>query len=133
MIVTFRSTAFNTSSPEKYFVTRRSYGSDVANWLLNELNRVTRADATIGQKNHGWVVRFSFRETDYQFLIVYRHPEWIGSLERNPSILDRLLHRRRRTVGPEAVLLINSILSASELVQDVRWRPTFNRGAELDE
>jgi hypothetical protein len=36
---TFRSTAFNTSTPEKHFVSRRAYGSDLANWLIHELAR----------------------------------------------------------------------------------------------
>jgi hypothetical protein len=51
MIVTFRSTAFNTSAPEKYFVSRRAYGTDLANWLIYELARHDAAvEPMIGQK-----------------------------------------------------------------------------------
>ena len=39
MIVSFRSNAFNTSSPEKHFVSVRAFGSDLANWLIHELAR----------------------------------------------------------------------------------------------
>jgi len=35
MIVTFRSAAFNTTTPDKHFVSLRPYGSDLANWLMH--------------------------------------------------------------------------------------------------
>ena len=123
MIVTFRSNAFNTSTREKYFITARPYGSDVANWLLNELNsREPGAEAGIGQRKNGWSIRFNAGGATHQFLIVYRHPHWVGSLERTPGMADRFLRRRPRPVESEAVLLINSILSSSELVADLRWQ-----------
>ena len=75
MSVTFRSTAFNTSAPERHFVSRRAYGSDLANWLIHEL---ARHDATvepmIGQKDAGWLVRFRFRGANYDFVTRYRGP-----------------------------------------------------------
>jgi hypothetical protein len=62
MIVTFRSTAFNTSAPEKQFVSRRAYGGDLANWLIYQLARHDAAvEPMIGQKDAGWIVRFRFR------------------------------------------------------------------------
>ncbi len=132
MIVTFRSSAFNTYHREKYFVTSRAYGSDVANWLLNELNRrETRAEATIGQKNHGWTIQFRFRGATYEFLVLYRDPEWIGSLERKRSIIDRLLRKQRKSVEPDAVLLVNSVLSSSELVHDIRWEAGYGHQNQL--
>jgi hypothetical protein len=132
MIVTFRSSAFNTSTREKYFVTARPYGSDVANWLLNELNsREPRAEASIGQRNNGWSIRFSSGGAKHQFVIVYRTPHWVGSLERAPRMVDRFLRRRPRPVESEAVLLINSILSSSELVDDVRWQAAVFPNTDL--
>jgi hypothetical protein len=51
MIVTFRSAAFNTSTPEKHFVSPRAYGGDLANWLIYELARHDAAvEPMIGQK-----------------------------------------------------------------------------------
>src|SRR5205807_10168806 len=80
MIVTFRSTAFNTSTPEKHFVSRRAYGSDLANWLIYELTRHAAAvEPMIGQKDAGWIVRFRFRGATYDFLARYRRgPDWVG-------------------------------------------------------
>ena len=63
MIVTFRSTAFNTSTPEKHFVSRRAYGSDLANWLIYELTRHAAAvEPMIGQKDAGGLFGSDFEE-----------------------------------------------------------------------
>ena len=73
MIVTFRSTAFYKSMPEKHFVTRRAYGADLANWLIYELARHDAVvEPMIGQKDGGWIVRFGFRGATYDFLTRYR-------------------------------------------------------------
>src|SRR5438445_5375688 len=99
MIVTFRSSAFNTSTPEKHFVSRRAYGSDLANWLIHELARHDAAvEPMIGQQDAGWVVRFGFRGVTYDFVAWYRVPHWVGLLERKRGIVDRLLHRKQKDV-----------------------------------
>ena len=54
MVVTFRSTAFNASSPEKHFINTRPFGSDLANWFASELaHRNAGTEPTIRQKNFG--------------------------------------------------------------------------------
>lgn len=123
MIVTFRSTAFNTTTPEKHFISRRAYGSDLANWLTYELARHNAAvDPMIGQRDAGWVVRFKFLRATYDFLARYRGgPDWIGVLERRRGILGRLFHGRRKSVEFDAVRLIHAVLSSSELISDIRW------------
>src|ERR1700733_13258969 len=73
MIVTFRSDAFNTSTPEKHFVSRRAYGGDLANWLIYELARHDAAvEPMIGQRDAGWIVRFGFGGATYDFVARYR-------------------------------------------------------------
>jgi hypothetical protein len=122
MIVTFRSTAFNTSTPETYFVSRRAYGSDLANWLIYELVRNDAAvEPMIGQKDAGWMVRFRFRGATYDFLARYRDPEWVGVLKRRQGIVGRLFHLQRKNVEFDAVQLIDAVLSSSELISDIRW------------
>jgi hypothetical protein len=71
--------------PEKHFVSRRPYGSDLANWLLYELARHdTAVEAMIGQKDAGWIGRFRFRGATYDFFWArYRGgPDWADLLER---------------------------------------------------
>ena len=122
MIVTFRSTAFNTSAPEKHFVSRRAYGSDLANWLIHELDqRDAAVEPMIGQKDAGWLVRFRFRGTSYDFVAQYRSPDWVGMLERRRGIVGRLFHRKQKDVEFCALRLIDAVLSSSELISDIRW------------
>ena len=122
MSVTFRSAAFNTSSPEKEFVSTRAYGSDLANWLVHEL---TRHDATvepmIGQKDGGWLVRFRFRGADYDFVARYRGPDWVGVLECRLGLIGRLLHRKQKAVEFLALQLLDDVLYSSGLVSDILW------------
>ncbi len=93
MIVTFRSTAFNTSTPEKHFVSRRAYGGD-----------------------------FRFRGATYDFLARYRGgPDWVGLLERRRGIVGRLFHGQQKNVEFDAARLIDSVLSSSELISDIQW------------
>jgi len=122
MSVTFRSTAFNTSAPERHFVSRRAYGSDLANWLTHEL---TRHNATveplIGQKDAGWLVRFRFRGANYDFVTRYRGPDWVGVLERRLGIVGRLFHWEQKNVEFLALQLLDEVLTSSGLVSDIWW------------
>jgi hypothetical protein len=122
MIVTFRSSAFNTSLPEKHFVSVRSYGSDLANWLINQLaQRDAANEPAIAQKNAGWVVRFRFHRAGYDFTVRFQNPDWVGVLERRRGVVGRLFRKLQKNVEADALQLIDSILSSSELISDVRW------------
>ena len=122
MIVTFRSTAFNTSTPEKHFISRRAYGSDLANWLIHELaRRDADVEPMIGQKDAGWMVRFRFRGATYDFVAWYQGPEWVGLLEQRLGIVGRLFRWQRKNVEFRAVELIDAVLSSSELISGIRW------------
>lgn len=122
MVVTFRSTAFNTSTPEKHFVSRRAYGSDLANWLIYELARHDAAvEPMIGHEDAGWIVRFRFRGATYDFLARYQGPDWVGLLERRRGIWGRLFHRQHKNIEFHVVRLIDEVLSSSELISDIRW------------
>ena len=120
--VTFRSFAFNTAVPEKHFVSRRPYGSDLANWLVHQLaGRDVSAFPMIGQKDAGWLIRFRLRGTDYDFVVRYQDPDWLGSLELTRTLLGRLLRKPPKSVAFDAVALIHSVLSSSEAISDIRW------------
>ena len=122
MIVSFRSTAFNTSTPEKHFVSVRAFGSDLANWLIHELARRDAAvEPMIGHQDAGWMVRFNFRGATYDFVTLYRGPVWLGLLERRRGILARIFHGQPKNVEFDALRLIDEVLSSSDLISDVRW------------
>lgn len=122
MIVTFRSVAFNTSAPEKHFVSRRAYGSDFANWLIHELTQHDAAvEPEIGQKDAGWLVRFGFRGVKYDFVARYRGPDWVGLLQRRQTLVSRLVHRPQKYVEFCALQLIDEVLSSCELISNIWW------------
>jgi hypothetical protein len=122
MMVTFHSSAFNTSTPEKHFVSSRAYGSDLANWLIHELGRRDAAvEPMIGQKDAGWLVRFRFRGAKYDFVVRYRDPDWMGVLERRLGIVGRLFHWQQKNVEFQALQLLDAVLSSSGLISDIWW------------
>jgi hypothetical protein len=122
MTVTFRSAAFNTSAPDKHFVSLRPYGSDVANWLMHELTQHDAAtQPMIAQRDAGWTVRFRFRGAIYEFLVCFRDPDWVGLLERRRGFLGRLFRRPQQSVDLDALVLVDSLLSSAELISDVCW------------
>jgi len=123
MIVTFRSAAFNTSTPDKHFVSLRPYGSDLANWLMHQLTQHdAAAQPMIAQQNAaGWMVRFRFRGAVYEFLIHFRDPDWIGLLERKQGLAARLFRQQRKSVDLDALVLVDTMLSSAGLISDVRW------------
>lgn len=121
-MVTFGSSAFNTSAPEKHFVSRRAYGSDLANWLIHELARHDAAvEPMIGQKDAGWLVRFRFRGANYDFVVRYRGPDWVGVLERRLGIVGRLFRRPQKNVEFPALQLLDEVLASSGLISDIWW------------
>jgi hypothetical protein len=122
VMVAFQSDAFNTSRPEKHFISRRAYGGDLATWLLNEIAlRNADTEPMIGQKEFCWLVRFKLSGKAYEFLVGYNGSEWIGRLERRTGIIRFLFRRRQQPVDPAAVRLIDSVLSSSDLISDIRW------------
>lgn len=94
----------------------------MATWLLNEIAlRNAETEPMIGQKEFGWLVRFKLCGKAYEFLVAYNGSEWIGRLERRTGIVRFLFRRRQQPVDPAAVRLIDSVLSSSDLISDIRW------------
>jgi hypothetical protein len=136
-LVTFLSAAFNTSEPKKYFINPRCFGDDFANWLMNELTQHDASlDPSIGQGDFGWYVRFRFGRAKYDFIVGFRNPDWVGWLERRRTILEWLFGMQKKAVQRDALFLIHSVLSSSELIFDVRWHykedfDALNEGGQI--
>ena len=90
--------------------------------LLHQLTlRDAASQPMILQRKFGWAVRFRLREASYEFLVSFRDPDWVGLLERRRALVDYLLRRPQRSVGMDALVLVDSLLSSAELIFDVRW------------
>ena len=127
-IVTFRSSAFNTTDPKPYYINPCCYGDDLADWLLGELRRrgIPVADAP-GQEDFGWYLRFTWEDRAYACVIGYQpgdeydEGEWIGWLERDCGFITSLLGGRKRCIDPGAARLLHAVLIESDLIREVRW------------
>jgi hypothetical protein len=135
-IVTFSSTAFNTTEPKAYFINPGCFGDDVCNWLRDELRRRGITADEPGPEDFGWYLNFQFGQTPHCFVIAYRPgPDaatWIGWMERESGLLGSIFGARKRGIDRAAIETVHAILSGSQLIQDVRWHfsSDFDRGFE---
>jgi|ERR1051325_1806022 hypothetical protein len=139
-IVSFKSTAFNTTEPRRHFINSCCFGVDLAKWLIHELrNKGVNADSEPGQEDFGWYFNFLVTETPHTFVVGHcpslvegGEGTWIGWIERHRGLLGSLLGARRRGIKPAAPKTLHSILSSSPQIQDIRWhfRRDFDKGRE---
>ncbi len=138
-IVTFKSTAFNTTEQKESFVNPDCFGEDVGAWLIGELRgRGLATDSAPDSEDFGWYFGFTVEGCAYRFVIGYRPEEegeggdWIAWVERAKAGLLGLFGPGKQAVAPQAVSAIHTILSTSPQVREVRWhrREDFDRGRE---
>jgi hypothetical protein len=140
-VVTFNSSAFNTSEPRDYFINPCCFGDDVGKWLIEELRaRDIATDDEPDQEDFGWF--FNFELPDDRYCLVIGHigddddseaehvEEWWALLELKRGLLASLFGGRNRIRNKNAPDIIHSILSNSSEVQDICWhyrRDFFSR------
>jgi hypothetical protein len=138
-LVTFKSTAFNSSEPRDYFINPCCFGDDVARWLINELpKRGFETSEEPQQEDFGWYFGFRIRGLSHTFFIGFRSAnstedgEWIGLIQRTRGLIGSMLGREKVGVQPDAAHAIHSILSESKVIDEVRWhlQSEFDRGQE---
>ena len=127
-LVTFKSDVFNTSEPKDYFINPGCFGDDLANWLMNELQKHS-IEIVVGpqQEDFGWYFTFRVSKTAYDFIISFRSGDpiavgdWIGHLERKWGFIGSMLGWRNRGIQRNATYEIHRILSESPCIRDVHW------------
>lgn len=134
-VVTFQSTAFNTTEPEEGVIE----GEDVARALMEQLRLLdVQTDTEPGQEDFGWYFGFRSGDTNYQFVIGLRpgdgnEPDvWIGWLERNAGIVGSIFGARQRGIQSDCLRTIHSAISALPQVSNIRWhwKKDFEAGRE---
>jgi hypothetical protein len=134
-VVTFESSAFNTSETKPYFINACCFGDDVAKWLAAELRAAGySAETDPGQEDFGWYFNFEVGGLKHCFVVGYRPGvekdtgEWIGWIERRKF---GLLFRGRG-ISPAAAEALHKALARSEKVRSVRWhyKRDFDKGWE---
>lgn len=138
-VVTFESTAFNTSESKPHFINPGCYGDDLARWLMAQLQAVgISTDAEPGQEDFGWYFTFRPGRVVHQLVLGFRPEErndlgtWIGWLERDAGLLGSLLGARNRGIEPAALQAIHDVLSGSDKITAIRWheKSAFDAGNE---
>jgi hypothetical protein len=122
-VVTFSSTAFNTTEPKDYFINPCCFGDDVAKWLIVELRKqMVKTDEKPGQEDFGWYLNFEVTGSAHTFVVGHRHDgesdtgTWIGWLERKRGFVISLLGTGKRGIK----------LSAGEVLQFETYAGTSN-------
>jgi len=138
-VLTFESSAFNTSEPRPYFINPECYGDDVARWLGERLRAAgARADEAPGQEDFGWYFEYDVPEGRHGVVLGYRPPDgdalgtWIGWVERSRGLVGSLLGRRRHGIAPAALDALHRALTGAAEIRNVRWhhRADFDAGRE---
>ena len=138
-LVTFRSTAFNTTKPKDYFINPGCFGDDVAKWFIGELRaNGIETDKEPAQEDFGWYFNFLIPEGKHCLVVGFRPGDdkeegaWIAWLERSRSFVGSLLGARKRGISSTAVSAIHQALSGSSKIRDIRWHveSDFHKGNE---
>ena len=136
-LVTFKSSAFNTTASKDYFINPGCFGDDVAKWFMAELRtKGIETDKEPGQEDFGWYFNFALPEGKHCLVIGFRPGDdkeegtWIGWLERACGFVGSLLGGRKRGISTSAVGAIQKVLSGSSKIRDIRWhvRSDFDKG-----
>lgn len=138
-LVTFLSTAFNTSEMKEAFINPNCYVDDFSAWFIKELRRrgLKTADGP-GREDFGWYFTFEAGGTEHDFVIGYRQGGrggqgvWIGWLERKRGLIGSALGGRKLGIRHEAAGVVHDVLSGSTRISNIRWhhRQEFDAGRE---
>src|SRR5436190_22030883 len=124
----FRSTHFNISVPRDYFINPNCFGDDLAEWLIRKLNEVgIETASTPSKEDFGWYFTFIVHKTEHCVVVGFQPNDavlgdcWIGWIERSVGCFGSVLGGRDRGILPEAIVLVEAILSSSPEIEDLIW------------
>jgi len=130
-LITFESSAFNTTESKDYFINPGCFGDDVAKWLIDELkSKGVEVDKEPSQEDFGWYFNFNLPEGRYCFVIGFK-PEsdnvksrgtWVGWLEHKCGFISSVFGGRKRGISQKAVEIINQIMMTSQnKIENIIW------------
>jgi hypothetical protein len=138
-VVTFKSSAFNTTERKPYFLNDCCFGDDVARWLIARLRGAgVETDREPNQEDFGWY--FGFRTVDGSFTVVLSFRpdgdtgDWIATIERDCGLVASVFGGRSRGIALSAVTSMDVVMQKAPELERVRWHKLtdFRRGNESD-
>jgi hypothetical protein len=139
-LVTFRSSAFNTSEPQPYFINPSSFGDDLARWLIAHL-RVGGVSVhdTPGQEDFGWFFEFDVPEGKHCCVLGFRpvddpnESNWVAWIERSRGLVGSIFGLRKHGIAPSALSAVHAVLSSHSEISNVRWHDQRDFDAAREE
>jgi hypothetical protein len=113
-VVTFKSSAFNTSEEREYFVNPGTFGDDACRWIGRRLREQgVETDAEVGQEDFGSYFNYKVPEGAH----------WL---------VGSALGGRSRGIAASALHAIHRALTGAAEIRNVRWhdKDAFDRGQE---
>lgn len=135
-VVVFKSLSFNTTQEMDYFINPGLFGDDLGSWLIEEFHkRGIKTSDEPQQEDWGWFIDADLDSTNkLQYsLRIYRTEEpgsdgdWIIYLDFSDKgngfkeFFSSLFKNQQQAISKESRETINSILLASEHVQEIEW------------
>lgn len=124
----FRSKYFNITEPRDYFINQGCYGDDLAAWLIEGLERAAiKTTSKPVQEDFGWFFTFIVNNVEHRVIVGFQPNDiatgdcWIGWIERNVGFLPTVFGGRHRGILPEAIDVIDSILSSTSEINELMW------------
>jgi hypothetical protein len=124
----FRSNNFNISVPRDYFINPSCFGDDLAEWMIKKLNeRGIETSPTPDQEDFGWYFTFIVDNVEHCLVVGFQPNDvelggrWIGWVERKVGLFGSLFGGRNRHISPEAIVLVDAMLSSSAEIHGLTW------------
>ena len=124
----FKSTAFNCTDSKDQFINPGCFGDDLARWMIDELRtRGVKTAREPGQEDYGWYFTFVVADIEHCVVLGFQPndasigDQWIGWVERQAGFVSSLIGGRKRGISPEAIDLIDKILTTAPQIKDLRW------------
>ena len=124
----FRSTKFNCTKVQDYFINPNCYGDDVCRFLIDSLTEQGVAtDASPSQEDYGWYFNFRVAQVEHCLIVGFQPNDpstgdaWLGWIERRVGFLSSIMGGRNKGILNEAVAAVDLALRSSADIRDLQW------------
>ena len=139
-LVTFRSSAFNTSEPRPHFINANCFGDDLARWVIEHLRTLgVSVDDAPRQEDFGWYFEFEVPDGKHCCVLGFRpmddpsESNWVAWIERSRGFLGSAFGLRKRGVALAAVSALHAVLANHSEISNVRWHEQRDFDAAREE
>jgi hypothetical protein len=128
--VTFRTSRFESKTPQPHFINERCFGEDLAVWLRASIDNHVFAASEPIQEDYGWGFWSTIRGDPYWTAIGimddsigHDDAEWLVTIRYDPGfrLLKRLFHRPRTGDLLSLCRAVDAALRSEPAIRSVEW------------